>query len=290
MGGIERIALASKSSDKVVFEYRHVKTGTVVDDADVLKRIGSLRIPPGYVDVVISTNSKDKVQAFGYDTKGRKQTMYAKWFIERQRRKKFARVLAMEETINAIEAAALRELQGAMATRITKKCQICLIVRMMMLCNFRIGSDANVKKNKSYGLTTLEWRHITLKKGGVVSISFVGKKGVVNEAVCSDRMVYRIIAHMRRVAVSNAGSEGRIFDVTAHDVNEFLRDFDAAITSKDIRTWQANALFIKYFVENRENEDNVSKRQRNAIQRVAADLHHTPAVCKSAYLYPDFVA
>lgn len=279
MGLIQRIG--SPGSFKYVYMHGR-KSGTMVTDEDILMHIQKLRIPPAYTGVVISDKPRDKIQAYGYDAKGRKQTLYAQWFIERQRRKKFARVMAMEETIQAIEKDVTHTLRTAKV--VTTKVEICMIVRLIMLCNFRIGSDANVKKNKSYGLTTLEWKHLKVTRRGI-EISFIGKKGVLNEGRCEDKDILRLVKLMRETA-----EDVRVFRVHASDVNAYLKSFNDDISSKDIRTWQANALFIKYFIANEENESKLRKRQQNAIERVAKDLHHTVAVCKGSYLHPEFLS
>lgn len=264
------------------FTYEYVKSQKPVTSADILQRIKNLHIPPAYTQVVISDNPKDKIQAYGYDKKGRKQIRYAPWFLERQRQKKFARVMAMEETVRAVEADVAKTLR---LSRPTKEVMVCMIVRLMMLCNFRIGSRSHVRKHKTYGLSTLEWRHLRIRKSSV-SISFIGKKGVLNEGVCQDPDVVRLLRKMQKGVEIDTE---RVFNhVTAADVNAYLKTFNADITSKDIRTWQANALFVKYFVSNKENETNMRKRQRLAIEHVAKELHHTVAVCKSSYLLPEF--
>jgi DNA topoisomerase IB len=80
-----------------------------------------------------------------------------------------------------------------------------------------------------------------------------------------------------------------IFTITSTHVNTFLQNYDANITSKDIRTWMANELYIKHFFENVEGETKFEKRQRNALAYVANNLHNTPAVCKTSYIFPQFL-
>lgn len=81
----------------------------------------------------------------------------------------------------------------------------------------------------------------------------------------------------------------RIFKVTSYDVNNYLKSFDENISSKDLRTWQANVLFMKYFIKNEENTMSTAKRQMNALRKVAFDLHNTVGVCKKSYIYPELL-
>jgi DNA topoisomerase-1 len=144
-------------------------------------------------------------------------------------------------------------------------------------------------KLKAYGLTTLQWNHVRFaKESKTVYFEFVGKKGVINKAECSDPFVYNILRRMKNNRKDNSAT-ARIFSVTSTHVNTFLHNYDANITSKDIRTWMANDLYIKYFFTNPENETKFEKRQRNALAHVAANLHNTPAVCKTSYIFPEFL-
>lgn len=56
---------------------------------DDLQRIKNLKIPPMWSNVKIDKSSKAKIQATGYDSKGRKQYVYNKDFIEKSKKNKF---------------------------------------------------------------------------------------------------------------------------------------------------------------------------------------------------------
>jgi DNA topoisomerase-1 len=217
---------------------------------------------------MISPTENDKVQAYGFDTKGRKQIIYAKWFTEDQNRAKFDRVMKLEKTIKKVEDHISKTLKSFKSQERTatmsrqmsrqRKIEVCTIVKLMMLCNFRIGSAVNATKYKSYGLTTIEWRHVKISKTKsehTIKFSFIGKKGVLNEAVCHDRHIYKILSNMYDDVRTDdtVRQKTRVFSVSSADVNSYLRSFDENITSKDIRTWQANVLFVKYFMANSEN-------------------------------------
>ena len=305
---------ASHTND---FIYVYERTHKPVTDKYVMQRIRHLHIPPGYINVVISGCKNDKIQAVGYDTKGRKQTVYAKWFIEKQNKIKFARVMKLEKTIGKIQNhvnKTIREATEWLSKYIyalenksnnasdilqlkMKTLQICVIVKLMILCNFRIGNRSNAEKYKSYGLTTIEWRHITIYDNTKqIAFSFIGKKGVLNKAVCKDARIFKIITSLHALqtlkyhdATGNMIPHKRIFKVTSYDVNNYLKSFDENISSKDLRTWQANVLFMKYFIKNEENTMSTAKRQMNALRKVAFDLHNTVGVCKKSYIYPELL-
>ena len=61
----------------------------------------------------------------------------------------------------------------------SKNKQISIILKLIMECQFRIGNDVYSKKNKSYGTTTLQGKHMKIKKDEII-IDFNGKKNVRN--------------------------------------------------------------------------------------------------------------
>jgi DNA topoisomerase-1 len=286
----------SSQSSQPIFIYKYAETNTIVSDETTLAYIHSLHIPPAYNNVVISTNKKAKIKAFGYDSKGRKQIIYAKWYTDKLKKDRFNRIMRLESSFEDISATITSTLKHANKSNVySRNVQIALIIQLMIMCNFRIGSAVNVEKYQSYGLTTLTWEHIKFnaKDTNSVQFSFIGKKCVLNESICSDATVYKLLYCMKHVAFAKKAhtNSQNVFTVTAKDVNMFIQSFNKTenITSKDIRTWYANVLYIKNLKENKEGETSYQKRCRNAIKNVAQDLHNTPAVCKSAYIFPLFI-
>ena len=101
--------------------------------------------------------------------------------------------------------------------------------------------------------------------------------------------------------------------ITMNDLNDYLKKYK--ITSKDLRTWNANIIFIKnlkHHIDKNFNEYQNIKRKYNkenlvekkyinrlnnkltrfrkmivneAVKDTAVSLHHTPSICKSSYLF-----
>jgi DNA topoisomerase IB len=89
-------------------------------------------------------------------------------------------------------------------------------------------------------------------------------------------------------------------NITINDLNKYLEEFN--ITTKDLRTWNANIIFLKnlkkeienldkkYYEENNEKKIKIKKKIiRDAIKLTSSSLHHTPAICKSSYIYKDIL-
>ena len=239
-------------------------------------------IPPAYTNVKIFKDPKSKIYAYGYDKKGRKQILYNQWFIDKQRERRFKHVMGLRDTMKELKARIDRVLEASESSD-DKEVQICVILKLMMLCNFRIGNMKYLKDNGSYGLTTLDWKHITLHSK-TAHIEFIGKKGVLNKSTCPDEITVKILRRMRKRAVSD-----KVFAVSSKDVNKYVRSFNENMTTKDIRTWHANYLYIKYFKQAIREGQLENKARIIAITRVAASLHNTPAVCKKNYLLPELI-
>ena len=296
---IIRIGNWTKNKPTKPFTYNYIKNNTQITDTNLLEHIKLLHIPPAWSDVHITSKAKEKVQAYGFDIKGRKQVIYAKWFILQSKTDKYKKIMQLEPLIKQIKEDIHKLLiRVNNKTVINNEIQIALILHIMMLCNFRIGNDVDTgSKLKAYGLTTLQWNHVRFsKESKTVQFEFVGKKGVINKASCNDPFVYNILRRMKNSVESNTNAnatvkakDANIFAVNSTHVNTFLQNYDTNITSKDIRTWMANELYIKYFFENVEDETKFEKRQRNALAHVATQLHNTPAVCKTSYIFPEFL-
>ena len=240
-------------------------------------------IPPAYTGVKIFKDPKSKIYAYGYDKKGRKQIIYNTWFIEKQRTKRFKRILGLKTSINALKSK-IRKVLSAPSTYPEKEVYVCVVLQLMFLCNFRIGNTKYLKDNGSYGLTTLEWKHLKFTKGSnTCTIEFNGKKGVVNKSVCDDCKVVKLLRAWKR---KYKNDRDKVFRVSAKEVNEYIHKIDDKMSAKDIRTWHANYLFIKFF-KAAKLLGNTDKQSRSiAIKQVAVSLHNTPAVCKKNYLLP----
>lgn len=259
-----------------------LRTGKQLSDVPSLKLVQQMKIPPGYRDVVINTSKCAKAYAWGFDKKGRKQILYNQWYIDKKQKDKYRRILKMEPLFHKIHADAKRIIAKPSAP--WKARLIALAVLLIVECHFRIGSEKYLRENQSYGITTLEWSHLTFHPQHV-DIEFVGKKGVMNKSKCTSLRVRNFLKELRTSMPKSHNvfsylTDDHVHQLTAKDVNDFLKTYHPDITSKDLRTWQANLLYIKY-----SNQHGISKSS-DIIKLVAHDLHNTPAVCARNYLHP----
>ena len=264
-------------------KYFFVATNAEVKNKETLEYIKNLRIPPAYNNIIINDKS-NKILAYGYDKKGRKQVMYNKQFIEHNKKERFEKILEMKDTFTKI----YEHCQKIVATfKITTESKICLIILLLIDCNFRIGNDKYLKLYKSYGISNIEWRHVKFnKKEKNIEIKFIGKKGVENMSICTDERSYKFMIKLYKNAKKDPEFKNTdsVFNISAFQVNDYISKF-GDITCKDLRTFRANYLFIEYFMKEDKNLE-IDKRKNNALKKVAEELHNTPVVCKNNYIMP----
>ncbi len=158
-----------------------------------MERIRALAIPPAWRDVWICPYPNGHLQATGLDAAGRRQYLYhPAWRVMRDT-EKFARIVEAAGRLPAVrnEVANDLELDGMPMER-----ALAVAFRLLDLGAFRIGSDAYADQNGSFGLTTLQRRHVR-RHGPDIVFSFVGKSGVQHVITISDPQAIAALDVMR---------------------------------------------------------------------------------------------
>lgn len=272
------------------FNYINVDTSQKINDVEKIDKFKELKIPPNYQNVVINDDPLYKIQAYGYDSKGRKQVIYHKEFISERSAKKFSDIKEFALIFVGIE----RDVYKLLKTPgLGYEKVIAIILYIMINCNFRIGNEKNVLLYNSYGITTLRIKHIKIV-GKKVHFSFIGKKGVLNEGT----LVNKYITDYFIKIIKNRQAEDAVFyyqdtdkirRISSEDVNLYLKKYGDDISSKSIRIFKANQLFIKYMLQYENSHNITHKSIVNTIKLVSNDLHNTSAVCKRSYIHPELL-
>jgi DNA topoisomerase-1 len=275
----------------VPFYYVVAKTQKRIEDQHTLDWIKSLKIPPAYSDVAIYNNRKNKILAWGYDSKLRKQYIYNPVFIEKRSREKYNKIIKLKDVF----ANVIAQIENDLHKKDDKTKNIAIILYLIIYCGFRIGNKCYEKANGSYGISTIKYSHIKFKKGSVF-FDFIGKTGVRNVSQCDNPIIFKILkkkAAAAGVALGAKTDSALLLDtdvfpgISSQDVNNYLRTFHLDITTKDLRTWNANTLFIQY--ANEAVEQGVKDPVKTALEKVSHKLHNTVAVCKKNYVDPNII-
>jgi DNA topoisomerase I len=279
--------IKSKHKDKYKYEYLDCK-GNHINQSIVKRLLEGLYISPAYDDVKINLNKKEKVLAIGYDEKQRPQYIYNKDFTEKNNKKKFHKMIEFGENYKKMMNSVKRDLYSEEES---KEKQIAMALMLVIDCGIRIGSEKYRDENKSFGATTLEQRHIKIN-GDVVSVDFIGKKGVKNTGKSRNKKLSRNL----RIKKKTLKKDDSIFtykrgncwySLKSSDVNKYLKRF-GNFTSKNFRTWVANLSFISEILkyDNPINETHKKKNINEALQKTAHKLNNTATVCRKNYIDP----
>tara|TARA_B100001094_G_C18089377_1_gene749569 strand:+ start:257 stop:1045 length:789 start_codon:yes stop_codon:yes gene_type:complete len=235
-----------------------------------------LIIPPGWTIEKRATNTRERIQVYCRDSKGRAQYIYHPLWTALTSSLKFKKLVCFSRALKNI----------SQKTRDTD--DIDNLIKLMISTNIRVGSDCYAEDNETFGVCTLLTNHI--KKGpgrGEVVLCFCGKSGHKHEVVLRQGPHANFI----KTKLRNARNEGgkRLFP---HGTAQRLRarfkeilgdDFNP----KDIRTYKANITLVKEL--RKLPGSNTKKELKTAIGRTAESLHHTTSVCKTNYLCPQLM-
>jgi len=262
---------------------------------EAVERCRALVIPPAWQDVWICPHPRGHLQAVGTDEAGRRQYIYHPAWVEQRSAEKYDRVLRFGRRLPRVRERVLTDLA------LGDDCEevgCALAVRLLDLGYFRIGNDVYTAENGSFGLTTLERRHVR-RQGDVLVFQFTGKSGIEHRIEVDDPLVIEILDRMRRRRSSSdpgllcfrVGRRWR--SLTPDLVNEYLRETSGLdATAKDFRTWHATVLAAAALAEAPGTEASKTARKRAvaAVMREVADyLGNTPALARSAYVDPRVV-
>jgi len=275
--------------------FKYYKNKVEITNSDEIEKIKLLKIPSAYENVTIINNKK--IIAYGYDSKNRKQVLYNPNFIAKQNIIKYKKISSSIKFFSKLKKKIARDLSNTDE----KIKAIAIIITLIFTCGFRIGNKKYEKENNSVGLTTLKYTHLKFENNKIL-IDFIGKKGVRNLAYCNHLKINEYLNNKYKIATSKDDyifSYGTNKILTSNDVNEYLKTISnyysnsnsTIITTKDLRTWNANTLFISYFKKLRKDDNiNIKKVTKKAIEMVAEKLHNTYSVCKKSYIDPEIIA
>ena len=267
-------------------------SGNKIVDADEIARIRKLAIPPAYKNVWICPKANGHLQATGIDAKGRKQYRYhPEWRIVKDGAK-FNHILSFGEALPIIRAAADKHMSQRGLTREKVLATVVMLLEKTMI---RVGNAEYARKNESYGLTTLQEKHVDVT-AGTIKFEFKGKSGKIWKLKITDRRIANIVRRCEELHGQELfcfkDNDGVLHDITSGDVNDYLREITGAdFTAKDFRTW-AGTMLAAMALQEYEAYDSAAQAKKNvvnAIEHVAKNLGNTPSVCRKSYIHPEIL-
>jgi DNA topoisomerase-1 len=264
------------------FTYVDDKGSTVTNPKD-LERIKGLVLPPAWRDVWISPHARGYLQAVGVDTAGRKQYRYHPNWVNRRSNDKYYRLLEFGKALPKARQVVEKDLRRR---KFDERKALAICVKVLQHTLIRIGSSVYEKNYKSYGLSTLKDKHFKVKQNKA-TLCFVGKKGVKQEVVLTDRKLAKLIKRSKDIAgqdlfqfYTNGGDRKA---VDSGMINQYIKEITTGdFTAKDFRTWGGTLEAMRQLAICALEKPELSAKRLvvEALDCVAAKLGNTSAVCK----------
>jgi len=269
--------------------FHYFLEGKEIKEKDVLDRIKKLVIPPAWEDIWICTLENGHLQVTGIDAKKRKQYRYHPAWNALRNHSKYYRMILFAHALPAIRLHVEKDLARK---GFPKEKVLAAVISLMERTSIRVGNSMYEKLYGSFGLTTLKDKHIDVK-GNVIRFSFKSKKGIYQDISLRSPKLARIIQRCKEIPGKELfqyyDDDGQRQSIDSGMVNEYIREITGEdFTAKYFRTWAGTVHAFLAFGESgyAETETEKKKKVAEALDKVAAHLGNTRAVCKKYYVHP----
>ena len=222
-----------------------------------------------------------KLQATGVDAAGRRQYLYHPEFRAQQEQAKYDNLIRFAER--------LPDLREAMSEHMEKDPRdrervSAVAVRLINLGWFRVGSERYVRESRTYGITTLNKSHVSVR-GSRIVFRFRGKQRIwVRTQIVDSELadaIKELLALKGGRRLFRYEWEGDLYNLTSKRLNDYIRIYmGEEFTAKDFRTWGGTLLAAVAFAERGPAETAAEQKRVVAavMRKVAERLGNTPAV------------
>ena len=264
----------------------------LVKDKELINRFKKLVIPPAYTKVWISPYENGHLQFTGIDAAGRKQYRYHAGWNQIRNQSKYHRLQTFAAHLPAIREQVDKDLARR---NLDHEKVVALVVRLMELTGIRIGNESYKKLYGSFGLTTLQNRHIKIE-GSKLQFEFKGKKAVQHKIALQSKKLARLVKQCRDIPGKELfqyyNEAGERCSIGSGDINDYLKNITGEdFTAKDFRTWSGSvsALYAFKVAGEFTNVTECRKKIVSVLDEVAINLGNTRSVCKKYYVHPSVI-
>ncbi|GAA3081661.1 DNA topoisomerase IB [Rhizobium viscosum] len=263
--------------------------GKTLADEIQRARIHALGLPPAYKNVWICIDENGHLQATGFDVRGRKQYRYHKDWQAFRSTGKFHQLIEFGNALPKIRRTVLRHLDTG-AEDINGV--LAALTILLDEAHLRVGNQAYVKENDTYGATTLLKRHLKIVDGRI-ELKFRAKGGKRVQRSLKHPRLQKILEEIadlpgRQLFVWK-DEAGALKPIDSGRLNAYLADISGiAISAKTFRTWAGSlAAFGAARCAISEGRRPTVKEMSEAAAEI---LHNTPAISRSSYIHPAIIA
>src|SRR5215203_2117231 len=163
----KRLGLRLATADELKIKRRRAGTGFcyvapegfVIKDAEVLKRLSSLAVPPAYTDVFYAEDPSAHLQAIGRDAAGRLQYRYHPEWEKVREARKAQRLARLVDALPRIRRSVAQYLS---ADEPTRDFALAAVVELVARSAIRPGSESYARLHGTRGATTLLKSNVTI--------------------------------------------------------------------------------------------------------------------------------
>src|SRR5262245_1033106 len=264
-----------------------------IRDSKLVRRFARLAVPPAYENVLYAEDPAAHLQAVGRDAAGRLQYRYHPQWEQVREQRKARRLARLAKALPRIRRSIAQHLAS---TTLGREFAAAAVIELVAHSAIRPGSEGYIRLHGTRGAATLLKSNV-IARGRVLTLKFRSKGGkLITKELRAPRLA-KAIAWLRRLPGRRLfryrGEDGNIRNLTAHEVNAFLRRIaNAKISLKDFRTLLASASVLEALAhtEPAPNERQRRKQVRAAVQAVADDLANTVTICRRSYVHDAVVA
>jgi DNA topoisomerase-1 len=263
--------------------------GNPITDPAKLARVEALAIPPAWRDVRISPRANAALQATGVDAAGRTQYLYHPDYRGRQEQAKYDKLILFAERLPDLRASMAAHMDN---DELDRERISAVALRLIDHGWFRVGSDRYVRESRTYGITTLTKRHVTVR-GSRIAFRFRGKNNAWVRTAVVDSELADAIRELRALPggrrLFRYEWEGDLYNLTGKRLNDYVQIYlGEEFTAKDFRTWGGTLTAAIGLAEHGPPETEAEARRCVAavMRRVAERLGNTPAVARASYVSP----
>jgi DNA topoisomerase-1 len=167
-----------------------------------------------------------------------------------------------------------------------------LAVTLVNRAWFRVGSERTTGSTRTYGITTLTKRHVSVRGTRVVFRFRAKHEVLVRTTLVDDEIadsVRALLGYEGGARLLRFDRDGVPANLTAAGLNAYIADhLGDGFTAKDFRTWGGTLTAAVALAEHGPPEDAADERRILAavMRRVGRELGNTPAVARASYVSP----
>ena len=260
-------------------------TGERITDRAEIDRLNAIGLPPAYRNAWFCAKPNGHIQAIGWDEKGRKQYRYHADFRAAQEASKYDKCADFGLSLPKLRAAVERDLRRRSMSRDRA---VAAVVRLLDEGHVRVGNEAYVKANESYGATTLRKRHAKIG-GKTLKLEYKAKSGKMRTLTITDRSLAGFARKCQDLDDQHLfawlDDAGVAHPVTSSDVNCYIRDATGGdFTAKHFRTWAASVAAFEALAS---AEKDLSLK--SLLLPVTQQLGNTAAIARKSYVHPTLI-